>query len=90
MTGAAALLLAVAVALANAPFLLRRGRWQALALAAGYGACLLLGRWLEGRLGMVWPQGWAFYAITAAGFAVCGFPGYVGRHLLRRGGERVS
>ena len=39
---------------------------------------------LEGRVGQVAPQGWEFYAVTAALFLTLAFPGFVYRYLLRR------
>ena len=39
---------------------------------------------LEGRVGQVAPQGWEFFAITAALFLTLAFPGFVYRYLLRR------
>lgn len=47
-------------------------------LAVG-GAGLLL----EARAGQISPQGWEFYAITAALFIVFAFPGFVWRYLRR-------
>ncbi|MDF1483972.1 DUF2818 family protein [Ramlibacter sp. H39-3-26] len=38
---------------------------------------------LEGRAGRIAPQGWEFYAITAALFATLAFPGFVYRYLLK-------
>ncbi len=39
---------------------------------------------LEGRVGQVAPQGWEFYAVTAALFLTLAFPGFVYQYLLRR------
>jgi hypothetical protein len=39
---------------------------------------------LEQRLGRVSPQGWEFYAITAALFLTLAFPGFVWRYLMKR------
>ncbi|TSE33637.1 DUF2818 family protein [Tepidimonas charontis] len=39
---------------------------------------------LEQHLGQRYPQGWEFYAITAAMFLTFAFPGFVLRYLLRR------
>lgn len=47
------------------------------------GAMALL---LEQRAGNIAPQGWEFYAITAALFLTFAFPGFVWRYLLRRHG----
>ena len=38
---------------------------------------------LERRAGQVAPQGWEFYAVTAALFVTFAFPGFVYRYLLR-------
>ncbi|KAF1022074.1 MAG: hypothetical protein GAK30_01416 [Paracidovorax wautersii] len=80
-------LLALGLLLANLPFLAWRGRglrWQLLGLVMGYALFLLAGGWAEGRLGPRWPQGWAFYVITAKGFVVGAFPGFVYAWLWRR------
>ncbi|AMO21935.1 DUF2818 family protein [Ramlibacter solisilvae] len=42
-----------------------------------------LGVLLEQRAGQVSPQGWQFYAVTAALFVTFAFPGFVWRYLLR-------
>ena len=42
-----------------------------------------LGLMLEARAGQIAPQGWEFYAITAALFIVFAFPGFVWRYLRR-------
>jgi hypothetical protein len=42
-----------------------------------------LGLLLENRAGQVAPQGWQFYAVTAALFATFAFPGFVWRYLVR-------
>lgn len=47
-------------------------------LAVGAAALLL-----EGRVGRIAPQGWEFYAITAALFATFAFPGFVWRYLVK-------
>lgn len=41
---------------------------------------------LERRVGQIAPQGWEFYAITAALFLTLAFPGFVYRYLLHRRG----
>ena len=43
----------------------------------------LVGRALEQHAGQVSPQGWEFYAVTAALFLTFAFPGFVYRYLLR-------
>ncbi len=45
-----------------------------------------LGLLLEKRAGQIAPQGWEFYAITAALFLTFAFPGFVYRYLYRRKG----
>jgi hypothetical protein len=44
----------------------------------------LLGVALERHAGQVAPQGWEFYAVTAALFITFAFPGFVWRYLVRR------
>ena len=39
----------------------------------------------EKRAGQIAPQGWEFYAVTAALFITLAFPGFVYRYLLHRG-----
>ncbi len=38
---------------------------------------------LEQRAGQIAPQGWEFYAITAALFLTLAFPGFVYRYLMK-------
>ena len=38
---------------------------------------------LEQSAGQIYPQGWEFYAVTAALFLTLAFPGFVYRYLLR-------
>ncbi|CAM3656767.1 DUF2818 family protein [Paracidovorax anthurii] len=88
-----------ALVAANLPFC--NQRWlvvgpravPAKPLAARLGELVLLyflvgalGLLLEKRAGQVAPQGWEFYAVTAALFATLAFPGFVYRYLLRRKG----
>lgn len=42
-----------------------------------------LGLLLEKRLGQIAPQGWEFYAVTAALFVTFAFPGFVWRYLFK-------
>jgi hypothetical protein len=49
-----------------------------------YFAVGLLGVALEKHAGQVAPQGWEFYAVTAALFITFAFPGFVWRYLMRR------
>ncbi|MEK9802048.1 MAG: DUF2818 family protein [Curvibacter sp.] len=43
-----------------------------------------IGLLLEQRQGRIAPQGWEFYAITAALFLTLAFPGFVYRYLYKR------
>ena len=43
-----------------------------------------IGLLLEQRQGRIVPQGWEFYAITAALFLTLAFPGFVWRYLFKR------
>lgn len=43
-----------------------------------------LGLLFERRVGQIAPQGWEFYAVTAALFIVLAFPGFTWRYLLKR------
>jgi len=45
-----------------------------------------LGLALEQHQGQIYPQGWEFYATTAALFVTLAFPGFVFRYLLKRRG----
>jgi hypothetical protein len=93
------LVIVVAFVAANLPFC--NQRWlvvgpraaAAKPLAARLGELVLcyflvgaLALLLERRAGQIAPQGWEFYAITAALFATLAFPGFVYRYLLRRRG----
>jgi hypothetical protein len=42
-----------------------------------------IGLLFEQRLGQIAPQGWEFYAVTAALFLVLAFPGFTWRYLLK-------
>ncbi len=42
-----------------------------------------IGLFLENRVGQIAPQGWEFYAVTAALFITLAFPGFVWRYLLK-------
>ena len=90
------LVLLLAFCAANLPFLTERVL-GAVPLAAGktmavrLGELVLLyfvvggiGMLLEKRLGQISPQGWEFYAITAALFLTFAFPGFVWRYLYQR------
>lgn len=90
------LVVLVAVIAANLPFLNQRllSVWplprpkslalRLLELVLCYGLVGALGLLLEQRVGQIAPQGWEFYAITAALFLTLAFPGFVYRYLLRR------
>ena len=55
--------------------------WLVLYFLAG-GFFLLL----ERNAGQIYPQGWEFYAVTAALFLTLAFPGFVYRYLVHRKG----
>jgi hypothetical protein len=92
------LVLLAALVGANLPFL--NERWFAVvgrALPKTLGVRLLellvlyllvgaLGLALEHSAGQVAPQGWEFYATTAALFLTLAFPGFVYRYLFKRRG----
>lgn len=89
-------LVAASVMFANLPFISERvigvlpvrSKTFALRLAetaAGYLIVGVLAFALEERLhGAAYSQGWEFYVVTAALFAVFAFPGFVYRYLWRR------
>jgi len=64
---------------ADKPLVLRLLEWLLLYFTVG-GVAL----WLEARAGQIAPQGWEFYAVTAALFLTLAFPGFVWRYLVRR------
>ena len=90
------LVLALAFAAANLPFLTERvlgivplagGK----SLAVRFGELVLLyfvvggiGLLLEQHAGQIAPQGWEFYAVTGALFLTFAFPGFVWRYLYQR------
>lgn len=92
------LVIAAAVIGANLPFL--NNRWLAViprgtpkSLGMRLGELVLLyllvglaGRGLEQSAGQIYPQGWEFYATTAALFLTLAFPGFVYRYLFHRRG----
>jgi len=91
------LVVAVALAAANLPFLserafglvplARKPIWaRLLELLALYFVVGGLGRALESYLGNAFPQTWEFYAITACLFLVLAFPGFVWRYLRKHHG----
>jgi len=96
-TAAVWLVIALAALAANWPFISQRRLLlgplarphkplglRLLEMLLLYCAVGLIGRLLEGRMGAVHAQGWAFYVVTAALFVTLGFPGFVWRYLLRR------
>jgi hypothetical protein len=91
------LVIVVAFVAANLPFVLDRlvlgvFPWKtskplairAAELVVFYVLAGGLGLLLEKRAGQISPQGWEFYAITAALFLTFAFPGFVWRYLLKR------
>lgn len=105
MTQTAAIWLVIVAALvaANLPFI--NDRWlivgrqahsgkpffaRALELLLLYFVVGTLARLIEQRAGQVAPQGWEFYAVTAALFITLAFPGFVYRYLMKRGGRRAG
>ena len=90
------LVLVLAFCAANLPFLTQRlfglvplagGKTLAIRLGELVLMYLLVGAvglGLEKRAGQVAPQGWEFYAITAALFLTFAFPGFVWRYLTQR------
>lgn len=101
-SAAVALILLVAVVLANLPFVNERlgavgprfaaGKPRAVRLLELLVACALtiaLGMLVESRRAQVSPQGWEFFAAMAFLFLTLAFPGYVWRY-LRRGGSRPA
>lgn len=86
-------LIALAAALANAPFVVprtallgpRKRKTLAQCLlecAALYALWTALGLWMEAAQGQIAPQKWEFYAITATVFLTLAFPGFVYRFLM--------
>ena len=90
------LVLVLAFCAANLPFLsqrllgvvpLARGKTLPIRLAELVLLYFLvggIGLLLEKRAGQIAPQGWEFYAITAALFLTFAFPGFVWRYLHKR------
>jgi hypothetical protein len=98
------LVIAVALALANLPFLndavlgvvpLPGARKKPFAvrlleLFVLYFVVGGLARLLESRIGNAFPQTWEFYAISACTFVVFAFPGFVVRYLYRAKSQRPA
>jgi hypothetical protein len=92
------LVLALALAGANLPFLSQRvlglvplahGKNLAVRLAelvVLYFVVGGIGMALEQHAGQIAPQGWEFYAVTGALFLTFAFPGFVWRYLLKHRG----
>lgn len=78
-------LLVGARAVKGKPFLARA--LEMLLLYFVVGALALL---IEKRAGQIAPQGWEFYAVTAALFITLAFPGFVYRYLMRRDGRHAG
>ena len=90
------LVLVVAVAAANLPFLnqrllgvlpLRASKPLALRLAELAAMYFIAGGFalvLENRAGQIAPQRWEFYAITGALFITFAFPGFIWRYLWKK------
>ena len=90
------LVLGLALAAANLPFLTERllglvrlAHGKSLAVRLGelvlmYFLVGAVGLGLEQRAGQIAPQGWEFYAITGALFLTFAFPGFVWRYLYQR------
>lgn len=97
-TAAVWLVILAAVVAANLPFLTQRlfllVRLMAkkslglrlLELVVYYLLVGAMGLLLERNMGRIAPQGWEFYAITAALFATLAFPGFVWRYLIKHKG----
>jgi hypothetical protein len=94
-TWAVWLVIGLAVVAANWPFVnqrflavwpLKNGKSLALRLfelLLLYFMVGAVGLALEQRVGQIAPQGWEFYAVTAALFVTLAFPGFVYRYLLK-------
>jgi len=92
------LVLLASVLAANAPFL--NNRWllvwpraqakhvgiHAIELVLWYFVVGAVGMAIEHHTGQIYPQGWEFYATTAALFLTLAFPGFVYRYLFKRHG----
>ena len=98
MTQAASvwLVLLVALVAANLPFandrlfglIPLRAAHKLLAVRLGelvlfYFLTGAVGLLFERRLGQISPQGWEFYAVSAALFVVLAFPGFTWRYLIK-------
>lgn len=95
------LLIVIALAAANLPFINERlfaliplgsdrradksFLLRLIELVALYGLVGLLGYLFESAIGNPFRQRWEFYAVTFSLFVVLAFPGFVMRYLMRRG-----
>jgi Protein of unknown function (DUF2818) len=91
-------LIALALLAANLPFVSQRLLllgpvrqpkalgWRLLELVLLYLLVGGMGLALENNAGQIAPQGWEFYAVTAAMFLTLAFPGFVYRYLVHRRG----
>lgn len=89
------LVILVAALGANLPFITQKlflfvtlaqpktGWWRLVELVVFYFVVGGLGLMLENRAGQIAPQGWEFYATTAALFVTLAFPGFIYRYLLK-------
>lgn len=100
MTASVWLVIVLALVAANLPFVNQRWfavgpasrepgyrkalGWRLVELLALYAVVGVVAGLLEGRLSQRSPQGWEFYAITAALFLTLAFPGFTYQYLLRR------
>jgi Na+(H+)/acetate symporter ActP len=94
-SAAAWLVIVLAVAAANLPFVNERLfvvgparaekslAWRLLELIVFYAATIGVGLALEARLGQIQPQRWEFYVAMASLFLTLAFPGFVWRYLRR-------
>jgi hypothetical protein len=99
MSAAGWLIVLLALAMANVPFVnqrvfgvitlpwsaARKSGWIRIAeMIVLYFAVGLVGHVLEERAGNVFAQGWQFYAITFALFVVFAFPGFTFQYMVKR------
>lgn len=91
------MLLGIGFAAANLPFFTERALlvgprlanksvgWRLIELLLLATLTVALGMLVEARLGQHHPQDWPFYAAALCLFITFAFPGFVWRHLRRRG-----
>ncbi|MBM3387631.1 MAG: DUF2818 family protein [Betaproteobacteria bacterium] len=92
------LVLVLALLAANLPFLSQRVlllgplrapkslAWRLLEWLLMYLVVGAMALAFEKQAGQIAPQGWEFYAVTAAMFLTLAFPGFVYRYLMHRRG----